>query len=78
MKPISDFMKLHHKTLDAMLGEFRSSKKDTSKRKRLFADFASLLEKHMMFEEDVLFPLFEKKTKTGSLNKSTSTLRKGH
>jgi len=78
MKPISDFMKLHHKMLTVMLDEFRSSKKDTPKRERLFANFASLLEKHMIFEEEVLFPLFEGKTGTESLNKSTSTLRKDH
>ncbi len=36
------------------------------------------MKRHVKLEEGVMFPLFEEKTGTGSLNKSTSTLRKDH
>jgi regulator of cell morphogenesis and NO signaling len=80
MKMISEYMRTDHQALFKLFDEFRAiNNKDPKKAKKLFSEFASGLRKHMACEEQVLFPLFEEKTQTRSLNSSsTSLLRQDH
>ncbi len=58
---ITDFMSKDHDRLDAIFARF-SKAQDAVKAKSLFAEFASGLKRHIVWEEDLLFPPFEEKT----------------
>jgi|SRR3989344_7035130 len=76
---ISDYMKEDHFVLDALFGSYRAAKRtDAALAHELFSHFAAGLEKHMACEEEVLFPLFEKKTGSSSLSGEASVLKIAH
>ncbi len=63
MKTILSFMADDHDRLDNLFNEFRNIKNsDIAKAKELFREFKSGLERHIVWEEDILFPMFENKT----------------
>ncbi len=52
-----------HDRLDALFEEFRQTKtQDLPRARRLFDEFRSGLERHIVWEEDILFPAFEART----------------
>jgi hemerythrin superfamily protein len=60
---ISAFYQDDHDRLDALFQAFQTSKRqDLSKAKEAFSQFASGLKRHIRWEEDLLFPLWEDKT----------------
>ena len=63
MNEIMNFMGNDHDRLDGIFREFQILKnKDLSKAKNLFSDFKSGLERHIVWEEEILFPVFENRT----------------
>ena len=60
---ISAFFREDHDRLDALFQSFQTLKqKDWSKAKEAFTQFKAGLERHIRWEEDLLFPLWEDKT----------------
>ena len=66
-----------HDRLDRLFGEYRSLKSSDAPRSRAcFAEFKAGLERHIGWEEDLLFPLFEEKT--GLRDGPTAVMRHEH
>ncbi|MEO5955167.1 MAG: hemerythrin domain-containing protein [Nitrospiraceae bacterium] len=62
-RTISTMFDEDHDRLDELFKSFHALKRtDFSKATRAFEDFKIGLQRHMVWEEDVLFPLWEKKT----------------
>ncbi len=60
---ISHYYAADHDRLDELFGRFQSSKQsDRTVARHLFAEFKVGLERHIAWEEDLLFPLFEAHT----------------
>ena len=60
---ISAFFQQDHERLDALFQSFQTWKqKDWSKAKEAFTQFKAGLDRHIRWEEDFLFPLWEDKT----------------
>lgn len=60
---ITAYFKADHERLDALFLQFQANQKDNpSKAKEYFREFKSGLERHILWEEELLFPLFEKAT----------------
>ncbi len=60
---IMNYFAADHDRLDALFQEFmRLKREDFPRAKSYFKDFLRGLKRHIVWEEDVLFPLFEKKT----------------
>ncbi len=57
---IYEFMSRDHSRLDYIFQEFRKSKK-AAETEQLFLEFRAGIERHMKWEEDILFPLAKKK-----------------
>lgn len=56
-------MEQDHDRLDGLYNKFKELKtSDLNKAKQILSEFKSGLEKHILWEEEILFPLFEKKT----------------
>ena len=63
MNKVFDFMAQDHDRLDGIFKEFRGIKvQDLKKAKSFFHDFKIGLQKHIVWEEEILFPIFENKT----------------
>ncbi len=63
MNSILEFMGKDHDRLDKIFGEFRGIvNTDVSKARPLFHDFKIGLQRHIVWEEEILFPIFENKT----------------
>ena len=63
MTSIFEFMSADHDRLDNIFEQFKNLKKDDiSGAKTLFLDFKAGLQNHIVWEEDILFPLFERGT----------------
>ena len=78
MDKIADFMGKDHDRLDGIFKEFQTIKQSNlTGAKRLFADFKAGLERHIIWEEDILFPMFE--TRTGMYDSGpTAVMRMEH
>lgn len=62
-KTISAFYEQDHDRLDELFKTFQKFKRsDFSKAKEAFKDFKFGLQRHIVWEEDLLFPLWEEKT----------------
>jgi len=62
-KTISDYFAKDHDRLDGLFKQFQKYRKvDLTKAKPFFRDFKQGLERHIVWEEELLFPLFEVKT----------------
>jgi hemerythrin-like domain-containing protein len=60
---IVDFMGQDHDRLDAIFRQFRSQEHvNPSEAEKLFSEFKAGLERHIVWEEEILFPLFESHT----------------
>lgn len=63
MNRILDLMGEDHNRLDEIFKEFQGIKNnDYSKAKMLFSEFKTGLQRHIVWEEEILFPLFENRT----------------
>jgi iron-sulfur cluster repair protein YtfE (RIC family) len=77
MNGIADFMSKDHDRLDNLLKEFQSKKiTEPDHAKKLFCDFKSGLERHIVWEEEILFPIFEEKI--GMQGGPTQVMRMEH
>jgi iron-sulfur cluster repair protein YtfE (RIC family) len=62
-KTIAAFFEQDHDRLDGLFHSFQALKRqDVAKAKEFFKEFKFGLQRHIVWEEDVLFPLFEGKT----------------
>ncbi|HLZ33903.1 MAG TPA: hemerythrin domain-containing protein [Nitrospira sp.] len=60
---ISSFFEQDHDRLDALFQSFQTLKRhDFAKAKEAFREFKFGLQRHIVWEEDLLFPLWEEKT----------------
>jgi iron-sulfur cluster repair protein YtfE (RIC family) len=60
---ISAFFEQDHDRLDALFQSFQTLKRhDVAKAKEAFKEFKVGLQRHIVWEEDLLFPLWEEKT----------------
>ena len=76
-RTISTFFKDDHSRLDALLESFQVLKRQqVSKAKETFREFKLGLERHIRWEEDLLFPLWEEKT--GMSDGPTAVMRHEH
>lgn len=63
MKSIKKFFEEDHKRLDKIFENFEKKiNNDFNKAKSIFHDFKIGLQRHIVWEENVLFPIFEEKT----------------
>lgn len=77
MNGIADFMSKDHDRLDCLFKEFQGKKMpDPENAKNLFFDFKSGLERHIVWEEEILFPIFE--ARTGMQGGPTAVMRIKH
>ncbi len=62
-KTITSTFEIDHDRLDELLKEFQAFKRiDYPKAKEFFKEFRTGLRRHIVWEEEILFPLFEQKT----------------
>jgi len=62
-KTITEFFEQDHDRLDELFKTFQQSKRsDFPKAKEAFKEFKSGLQRHIVWEEDLLFPIWEQKT----------------
>lgn len=63
MNKIMDFMMADHERLDGLFKSYQRSKSTNIKEAmEFFLAFRSDLERHIVWEEEILFPVFEKRT----------------
>lgn len=63
MQSINIFMEQDHDRLDAIFTQFTQLKtQDLEQARQLFQEFKVGLQKHIVWEEDILFPEFEQRT----------------
>ncbi len=75
---IATYYEADHNRLDELFKQFQKLKRvDFAKAKPFFRDFKIGLQRHIVWEEDILFPLFEKKTGMG-LGGPTDVMRMEH
>ena len=78
METVLEFMGNDHDRLDAIFQQYRKEKKnDMGKALGFFHHFKVGLQKHIVWEEEILFPLFEEKTGTKS-HGPTFVMREEH
>ena len=75
MGKISEFMGKDHDRLDATFEKFKNVG-ELSEAKSFFHEFKTGLQRHIVWEEEILFPLFE--SKTGMLGGPTEAMRHEH
>ncbi len=79
MKSISDYYAADHDRLDGLFKTYQQLKRsDFSKAKEAFVGFKFGLQRHIIWEEDILFPLFEKKTGMNPNMGPTAVMRTEH
>lgn len=62
MNAITDFMEKDHERLHDIFKKFLAAKKgDGEKARALFGEFKTGLQRHIVWEEDILFPVFEER-----------------
>ncbi|MBI2996583.1 MAG: hemerythrin domain-containing protein [Candidatus Melainabacteria bacterium] len=78
VESIAEYFSRDHGRLDNLFKGFLNFKKsDFSQAKELFKEFKTSLQRHIVWEEDLLFPAFEKKT--GMTNAGpTAVMRSEH
>lgn len=76
MKSITRFMQADHDRLDAILRTASAGGQDTVERRAGFLDFAEGLRRHIVWEESILFPLFE--ARSGLQGGPTAVMRSEH
>jgi iron-sulfur cluster repair protein YtfE (RIC family) len=77
MSMVSKYMTEHHKLIDKLFDNYRTMRRGgDNKTLRSFNDISIQLLKHMDWEEEIFFPLFETRFNNGSA--PTSMLRRQH
>lgn len=77
MNIISEFMEEDHDRLDSLFADFQKLRRqDPTKAQELFLEFSEGLRRHITWEDDDLFPLFEGQTKL--LGGPTAIMRLEH
>lgn len=67
MKPITKFMGQDHDRLEDLFKNFQGAKtRDAGKARELFSEFKRGLQRHIVWEEEFLFPRFEERTGAGN------------
>ncbi len=65
MKPITEFMERDHDRLDGLFKDFQSAKTGNfAQAKESYSEFKRGLQRHIVWEEEFLFPRFEERTGT--------------
>jgi len=78
MKLIMEFMGQDHDRLDGLLRNFQAAKtRDVALAKESFSEFKRGLQRHIVWEEEFLFPRFEERTGVGN-GGPTSVMRLEH
>jgi regulator of cell morphogenesis and NO signaling len=78
MSLIMEFMGKDHDRLDRILGAFQKTKAESLERaKTLFSEFESGLRRHIVWEEEILFPAFEEQTGMKNMG-PTAVMRMEH
>lgn len=63
MNAITNFMGQDHNRLEGLVTEFQATKgSDLGKAKHFFSKFKQDLQRHIVWEEEILFPVFEEQT----------------
>src|SRR3989304_2654546 len=77
METIMNFMAKDHDRLDSLFARFRNIRNNDAKEaKNLFHEFKTGLQRHIVWEEEILFPFFEEKT--GMQGGPTEVMRNEH
>ena len=75
--PVFDYFEADHDRLDTLLMNFQALKRtDYAKAKTYFREFKFGLQRHIIWEEEILFPIFERKT--GLMSGPTEVMRLEH
>ena len=78
MTTILKFMSVDHDRLDNKIKKYSTEKLvDIERAESIFLSFKSELERHIIWEEDILFPVFERKTSNKDAG-PTSVMRMEH
>jgi len=76
---IAEFMAQDHDRLDDIFKQFQTIKKqDASKARSLFQEFLIGLHRHIVWEEDILFPVFEAEAEMVQDHGPTGVMRNEH
>lgn len=76
---IAEFMGQDHDRLDAIFTQFQTFKKqDAPKARSLFQEFLTGLHRHIVWEEDILFPVFEAEAEMVKDHGPTEVMRNEH
>ena len=76
---ITDYYAKDHDRLDGLFKSYQQFKRsDFPKAKEAFVGFKFGLQRHIIWEEDILFPLFEKKTGMNANIGPTAVMRSEH
>ena len=76
-KPIAAYFEADHDRLDHLFQQFQKKKRlDYKEAKPYFREFIKGLRRHIVWEEEVLFPFFE--TKSGMTMGPTEVMRREH
>ena len=76
---IAEFMAQDHDRLDDMFKQFQTIKKqDASKARSVFQEFLTGLHRHIVWEEDILFPVFEAEAEMVQDHGPTGVMRNEH
>ncbi len=74
---VTEFYETDHDRLDELLQQYRQLKRiDFARAKPFFREFKFGLQRHIIWEEEILFPLFERAT--GITNGPTEVMRREH
>jgi regulator of cell morphogenesis and NO signaling len=76
---IAEFMGHDHDRLDEIFNQFHTIKKqDSQKARALFQDLLTGLHRHIMWEEEILFPVFEAQAEMVRDHGPTGVMRNEH
>jgi len=76
---IAEFMGQDHDRLDEIFKNFQGTKTtDADNAKKLFKEFFTGLQRHIVWEEDLLFPLFESRSGMAPGQGPTAVMRTEH
>lgn len=79
MQNVTEYYAQDHDRLDSLFKDFQVNKKtDFKKAKEAFVEFRSGLQRHIVWEEQILFPLFEQKNGMPKEMGPTAVMRKEH
>ncbi len=74
---VMDYMSKDHDRLDALFRKYQESRKDPKTAKEYFRKFKRGLQRHIIWEEQILFPLFEDNAGMGDSG-PTAVMRMEH